>query len=139
MPVILDVFLSEYVFLILLWIYFAAAVAINVGFRLLGIKRRRDVIIRGTVMFGTFIFLSHSIGVMVISIVYIFLRINSIVQSRFIGLLMVICAAAVSDTICFFSSGYLWDRLAIDSDSSLKLSLYGLVIVTPWYFIINII
>lgn len=139
MPIILELFLSKYIFLILGWIYLIAALSLVVGFKWLKINRRRDVKVRGTIMLGTFIFLSHSIGVMVISIFYLFLKINSVEIGNTLLVVLVLISSIVSNLIYFFMSNYLWDRLAIGREDSIKLSLYSLIITTPWYFIVNLI
>jgi len=139
MPIILELFLSKYVFLILGWIYLIAALCVIFGFKWLKITRRRDVKVRGTIMHGTFIFLSHSIGVMVLSIFYLFLKINSVEIKSTLLVILVLIASIISNIIYFFMSNYLWDRLAINREDSIKLSLYSLIVTTPWYFIINLI
>lgn len=139
MPIILELFLSKYVFLILAWIYLIAGLSVVIGFKLLKINRRKDVKIRGTIMHGTFIFLSHSIGVMVLSIFYLFLKINSVEIKMGLLIVLVIISSIIADLIYFFMSNYLWDRLAIGREESIKLSLYSLIIVTPWYFVLNLI
>lgn len=137
MPVILELFLSKYIFLVLGWIYFIGMAIVVIGFKMLNITRRKDVKVRGSLMLGTFIFLSHSIGLMSLSIVYLFLIINSVVISQWVIVILVIVGTLVADIIYIFISNYLWDRLAIEHSESMKLSLYSLIIVTPWYFIMN--
>ena len=139
MPIILELFLSKYVFLILGWIYLVAALSVVFGFKWLKINRRKDVKVRATIMHGTFIFLSHSIGVMVLSIFYLFLKINSIDIRSTLLTVLVLISALIANVIYFFMSNYLWDRLAIGREDSIKLSLYSLIITTPWYFIVSLI
>ena len=139
MPIILELFLSKYVFLILTWMYLIAGLSVAFGFKWLKINRRKDVKIRGTIMHGTFIFLSHSIGVIVLSILYLFLKINSIELNKILLSFLIVIVTVIADIIYFFMSNYLWDRLAIDRNKSIKLSLYSLIITTPWYFMLNLI
>jgi len=139
MPIILELFLSKNIFLILAWIYLIAGLSLVFGFKWLKIIRRRDVKIRGTIMHGTFIFLSHSIGVMVLSIFYLFLKINSVEIKKMILIVLVLISTLIANIIYFFMSNYLWDRLAIGREDSIKLSMYSLILTTPWYFIVNLI
>lgn len=139
MPIILELFLSKYVFVILGWIYLIAGLSLVFGFKWLKIKRRNDVKVRGTIMLGTFIFLSHSIGVMVLSIFFLFLKINSVEIVKNLLIVLVIISSLIANFIYFFMSNYLWDRLAIAREESIKLSMYSLIIVTPWYFVLNLI
>lgn len=139
MPIILELFLSKYIFLILAWMYFISAISVVFGFKWLKIKRRHDVKFRGTIMLGTFVFLSHSIGVMVLSIFYLFLKINSVEIKDLLLMVLVLISTIIANLIYFFMSNYLWDRLAIGREDSIKLSLYSLFLMTPWYFIVNLI
>ena len=138
MPIILKLFLSRYIFLILTWIYLTAGISLVFGFKYLKINRRKDVKIRGTIMHGTFIFLSHSIGVMVLSIFYLFLKINLVELNKVLLSFLVLISVIIADLIYFFMSNYLWDRLAINREASIKLSLYALIVTTPWYFVLNL-
>ncbi len=89
-------------------------------------------------MLGTFLFLSHSIGVMVISIMFLFLKINQVIISVWLMFILVFISGFICDVIYIFFSNYLWDRLAIDSVDGFKISIISLIIVTPWYFIANL-
>jgi uncharacterized membrane protein len=139
MPFILELFLSKYVVLILAWIYLIGSLIVVFGFKLLKIQRRIDVKFRGSIMHGTFIFLAHSIGIMVLSIFYLFLLINSVELTTVVLIILLLISAVVSNVIYVVMSNYLWDRLAINRNDSLKLSLYSLIIVTPWYYILNFV
>jgi hypothetical protein len=108
-----------------------------VGFKVFNINRRKDVKLRAVIMLGTFIFLSHSVGIMCISIVYLFLKINLMSLSLWVILGVTLIGAALSNVIYLMVSNYLWERLAISGNTGFKMSLLSLILVTPWYFIVN--
>jgi len=137
MPTLIEIFLSKYIFLLLLWMYVASAVVILVGFKVLKIKHRVDVLFRGIIMHGTYIFLSHAMGIMFMMIVYIFIKINSFDMTLLLSLIVTCSSIMVADFMLIISSNYLWERLAIGKKASRDLVVYGLVITTPWYFIMN--
>jgi hypothetical protein len=139
MPTIIEIFLSKYIFLLLVWMYVAASIVIAIGFRSLKIYQRKDVIFRGIIMHGTYIFLSHSIGIMLLIIMYIFFIINSVRLNQVSSIIITLIAMIISNCIYVVSSNYLWERLAIEKLKSRDLTLYGLIITTPWYFILNIL
>jgi len=137
MPTLIVIFLSKYIFILLLWMYIASAVVILVGFKALKIRHRIDVLFRGIIMHGTYIFLSHAMGIMFMMIAYIFIKINSF-DMTFLLILIVTCTSIiVADFMVIISSNYLWERLAIGESASRSLVVYGLIITTPWYFIMN--
>lgn len=138
MPVVLEMFLSLKVLLILVYIYIMSTVIVVFGFKWRKIFRRLDVKFRASVMLGTFIFLSQSIGLMAQSIMYLFFRINQVDMTVAIVILMVVIAMVACDVIYVFISNYLWDRLVIGSQDALKLSITSLILVTPWYFLLEL-
>ncbi len=138
MPVVLEMFLSLKVLLILVYIYIMSTVIVVFGFKWRKIFRRFDVKFRASVMLGTFIFLSQSIGLMAQSIMYLFFRINQVNMTVAVVILMVVIAMVACDVIYVFISNYLWDRLVIGSQDALKLSITSLILVTPWYFLLEL-
>ncbi len=138
MPVVLEMFLSLKVLLILAFIYVVSTFIVVYGFKWRKIYRRFDVKLRASIMLGTFIFLSQSIGLMAQSIMYLFIKINQVEMTVGIIVLMVVVAMVACDIIYVFISNYLWDRLVIESQDALKISITSLVLVTPWYFLLEL-
>lgn len=139
MPVVLEMFLSLKVLVVLLYIYLISAFIVVFGFKWRKITRRKDVKFRASLMLGTFVFLCQSIGLMAQSIMYLFFRINQVEMTFPVVLLMVVIAMVICDVIYVFISNYLWDRLVISSRDALKLSIASMMLITPWYFILELI
>lgn len=138
MPTLIEIFLSKYIFVLLLWMYITSVLVIVIGFKLLKIKHRFDVVLRGIIMHGTYIFLCHSIGIMFMIIMFIFIKINSFAVNGIGVIFVTIISAIISNFMYIITSSYLWERLAISKKERRDLTLYGLIITTPWYFLLNL-
>lgn len=139
MPTLIELFLSKYIILLLVWMYLASAMILLIGFRMLKIKHRFDVIMRGIIMHGTYIFLCHAIGIMFMIIIYIFMTINT-VEVHFFGILMItLFSGVISNLMYVISANFLWERLAIGKRHRRDLVLYGLILATPWYYFLNLL
>lgn len=139
MPTLIEFFLSKYIFVLLIWMYLASAVIIAVGFKVFKIKHRLDVIVRGVVMQGTYIFLCHAIGIMFMIIMYIFLKINSVEIFTVWNLFVTLISGIICNLMYIVTSNYLWERLAIDKKQRQNLIIFGLLFATPWYYFLNLL
>lgn len=139
MPTLIEFFLSKYIFYLLLWMYLASTLIITAGFKLFKIKHRIDVVLRGIVMQGTYIFLCHAIGIMFMIIIYIFLKINSVEIYTYWNLFVTLVSGIICNLMYIITSSYLWERLAIGKKERHDLVLFGLVFATPWYYLLNLL
>jgi len=139
MPTILTLFLSDKFIWILLWIYVVGSLIIVIGFKRTDTVRRRDVRIKGALMLGTYIFLSHSVGVMVTGFGYLLFGSLGVHIGFFQVIITTVLAIIVSDGIYIVTSLYLWGKLAIDRTSAIRLSTYSIIVITPWYFFLNLL
>lgn len=136
MPNLLKLYLSPYILLISLSFFLLGIVLVLIGFRQHNIKKRRDVIIRGSLMHGTYIFMSHGIGVIIYCVLYIMLLLNSETIQPILHILILLVSMLCSNVIYYASANYLWSRLAISRKNGYLMTRFFLVFVTPWYFLI---
>lgn len=136
MPGLLKLYLSPYVILILIGVFLLGTVLVLIGFRRFNIKRRRDVVFRGSLMHGTYIFMSHGIGIMIYCILYIMMLINGESIPKLNNLLIVLVSMLISNGIYYVTANYLWSRLSISRKNSFAMTRLFLLFVTPWYFLL---
>ncbi len=137
MPATLELFLSYQILPIIGGMYLIAFIIVIVGFKYAGVKRRKDVIMRSGLMHGTYIFLSHALGLMLYSTVLLCIHAYGLrfdyVHNVTLTIISMLCAVV----IYMMLTKYLWLRIALSKKEANRLILYALVFVTPWYFILN--
>ncbi len=139
MPAILELFLSYKIVPIILLMYMAAIVLVVLGFKVGGVERRKDVIIRSSLMHGTYIFLSHALGIMFYSIMLIIIRMNAWVFNDAGNFALTGVSMIIAAIIYIYFANYLWLRVALSKNESKKLIMKSLIFVIPWYFVLNLL
>jgi uncharacterized membrane protein len=136
MPGLLELYLSPFVILILLGLYLLGTLLVLIGFRQHRIQRRKDVILRSSLMHGTYIFMSHGCGLIIYSILYIMLMINGASMQNAGHLMIVLVSMLLSNGIYYMAANYLWSRFSISRKNAIKMTHFFMVFVTPWYFLL---
>lgn len=136
MPYSITVFLSSSLLFILIGCYILGYGLMGILFSLFHVRRRKDVIIRGGLMHGTFIFLSHILGAIVSGILLI-VQFQLEMASLFDGYLITGLSMVASAMIYRVLSIYLWERLAIERRTARLMLLSSWFFAIPWYFLLN--
>ena len=139
MPFILKVFLSYKIIILLILMYMVATMLVVLGFKTGKIERRKDVIFRSSLMHGTYIFLSHALGLMFYCILLIIIRTNSWRLTYYTNMTMTVLSMSLTTIIYIFFANYLWLRIALSKMESKSLIIKSLIFVIPWYFILNLL
>ncbi len=139
MPAILELFLSYKIVPIIFLMYLAAIVLVVLGFKIGGVERRKDVIIRSSLMHGTYIFLSHALGIMFYSIMLIIIRMNGWEFNDIGNFALTGVSMSITAIIYIYFANYLWLRVALSKNESKQLIIKSLIFVIPWYFVLNLL
>lgn len=139
MPVILNIFLSYHLLLILLLNYLSSWIVVTYGFKRWAIGHRRDTVIRTTFIHAAFSFFSQSVGIMLISVIYILMLLGKTAVNWPIELGVTTAGLLISIICYYYISRFLWEKLMIDPIISRKLFRLGLIFASPWYFFLNLI
>lgn len=137
-PIWIWMYLSPLIFSTLLIQYGYMAILIFISFRALNIKMKVEVKVRTMTMAWILSFTSQFIGLSFLQVAHIFIKeinllhIYTSLASVFFHLITIL----ISGFICFCLLKYLFRRVAIFEDSSIKMALFISFMTSPWIFLI---
>lgn len=141
MPRLIEVYMSQILILFIVMNFLSSYIIVIYGFKKNGIKRRKDVLKRAIIIDAVYIFTSHVFGIIFTLISYIIAEGSGLTSRNGINtlnMLVMILAMGVSVVSYYFLSRYLWQKLYLQKQEIKALELLGVILATPWYFIINI-
>lgn len=130
-PLILPVLFIQYIYMVLL---------IIISFRALKIKMKREVMIRTITMAWILSFISQFAGLMILQIAHIFIRDMDLfhIYSNVVSISFHLSAILFSGLVCYCLLRYLFQRVAIFEEASLKMAVFISFMTSPWLFLVPI-